>query len=295
MNVKKEEIMFRELTDWANSKEVIRTIILTSSRANPNAYKDVFTDFDIELFVSDLQPFLTSDRWLDNFGTMITTIPLRPVENDGWITRLVLFEDGTKIDFQIYTSESLKELSNNQQLPVKYDNGYKVLLDKDNLTKDIKSPSYTAFVTTKPTEEEFCELINDFWWDTTYVAKSLWRDELYFVKFMLDNVIRFNYLQKVIEWYIGVQNDWNVNPNKCGRWFKRYLDKETWQELESTYAGANIEDNWNALFRTADLFNRLSVKIGKDLGYDYPIELENKIREYLLKTRNLDKNATAFH
>ncbi|WP_052737924.1 aminoglycoside 6-adenylyltransferase [Bacillus sp. SA1-12] len=293
--MKKEEIMFRELTDWANSKEVIRTIILTSSRANPNAYKDVFTDFDIELFVSDLQPFLTSDRWLDNFGTMITTIPLRPVENDGWITRLVLFEDGTKIDFQIYTSESLKELSNNQQLPVKYDNGYKVLLDKDNLTKDIKSPSYTAFVTTKPTEEEFCELINDFWWDTTYVAKSLWRDELYFVKFMLDNVIRFNYLQKVIEWYIGVQNDWNVNPNKCGRWFKRYLDKETWQELESTYAGANIEDNWNALFRTADLFNRLSVKIGKDLGYDYPIELENKIREYLLKTRNLDKNATAFH
>lgn len=292
--MRKEDIMFSELTVWAKANENIRTLILTSSQPNPNAYKDVFTDFDIEFFVDDLQSFLNSDKWLEHFGVMITCIPLKPVENEGWITRLVLFENGTKIDFQISTTESLQQLTNESQLPPEYDNGYKVLLNKDNLTKDIALPTYTAFITQKPTEEEFYELMNDFWWDTTYVAKSLWRDELYFVKFMLDNVIRFNYLQKVIEWYIGVQNDWHINTNKCGRWFRRYLNKETWEELEKTYDGADIEDNWNALFRTADLFNRLSMHIGKQLGYKYPVEIENKIREYLIKTRKLDRNATTF-
>lgn len=292
--MRKEDVMFKELSDFAKSNKNIRAILLTSSRANLNAYKDVFTDFDIELFVNDLQPFITTDKWLDLFGKMVICLPLKPVENEGWITRLVLFEDGTKIDFQISTTKTLMELSNKRKLPPEYDNGYKVLLDKDNLTKKMTSPSYTAFVTQKPSEEEFYELMNDFWWDTTYVAKSLWRDELFFVKFMLDNVIRFNYLQKVIEWYIGVQNDWNVNPNKCGRCFKRFLDKETWEELESTYVGADIEDNWNALFRTADLFSRLSVYISNQLSYKYPVEIENKIRDYLLKTRKLDKNSTTF-
>jgi aminoglycoside 6-adenylyltransferase len=292
--MKKEEEMFGQLLDWAKNNEEIRTIILTSSRANPNAFKDMFTDYDFELFVKDLRSFLNSDNWLGNFGTIIKRVPLKAVEKENWITRLVLYEDGTKIDFQISTNESVKKLANETHLPPEYDNGYKVLLDKDNLTKDIKPPSYTAFITKKPTEEEYYEIMNSFWGDTAYVANSLWRDELYFVKFMLDKIIRFNYLQKVIEWYLGVKYDWKINPNKCGRWFKRYLDKPTWEELEKTFVGSNIEDNWNALYKTADLFSRLSKEVAEDLGYTYPLEYENKIRGYLLRVRNLDSNANTF-
>ncbi|ANB55817.1 streptomycin adenylyltransferase family protein [Anoxybacillus sp. B7M1] len=106
---------------------------------------------------------------------------------------------------------------------------------------------------------------------------------------MLDSVIRFHYLQKMVEWYIGVQYDWKVNPNKHGRWFKRYLDEETWIELESTFVGSNIEDNWTALFGMADLFTKLSAKVGQALGYTYPSKVEEKIREYLLQVRRLDR------
>ncbi|WP_416150109.1 aminoglycoside 6-adenylyltransferase [Salipaludibacillus sp. HK11] len=292
--MRKEETMLAQLLEWAKKNEEIRTIILTGSRANPYAFKDVFTDYDIELFVKDLQPFLNSDTWMERFGEVVTFDPLKASENDGWITRLVLYEDGTKIDFQISTNESVKKLTNKPDIPLEYENGYMVLLDKDNFTKDIKPPSYSAFVTKEPTEEEYRAVVNEFWWDTSYVAKSLWRDELYSAKYMFDNIIRFNYLQKVIEWYIGIQNDWKVNTNKCGRWFKRYIDKETWEELETTFVGADLEENWNALFRAADLFNRLCREIGEELGYEYPIEVENKIRSYLLKARNLDSNATTF-
>jgi aminoglycoside 6-adenylyltransferase len=286
--------MFCRLLEWGESNETIRTIILTSSRANQNAQKDIFSDYDVELFVQDLEPFLNSDNWIHTFGKMLSCFPLRAVENENWITRLVLYEDGTKIDFQISTNESVKKLVNASQLPPEYDNGYKVLLDKDNLTQNIKQPSFTAFITNKPSEDEYIELINEFWWDTTYVAKSLWRDELYYVKFMLDNIIRFNYLQTVIEWHLGVQYDWKLNPNKSGRRFKRYLDKQTWDEIERTFVGASIEDNWIALFMTADLFSRLCKEIGMNLGYIYPIEVEKNIREYLSKVRNFGRNDVFF-
>ncbi|EIJ81952.1 aminoglycoside 6-adenylyltransferase [Bacillus methanolicus PB1] len=196
VDINKEKEILGQLIDWGKRNDEIRLIILTSSRTNPNAVTDVFTDYDVELFVKDLQPFLQSDKWMEEFGTIITCVPLKAVENNNWVTRLVLYEDGTKIDFQISTIESAKKLANQQQLPPEYDNGYLVLLDKDNLTINIKPPTYSAYFIKKPTEEEYIEIINDFWWDTTYVAKSLWRDELFFFKFMLDNVIRFYFFTK---------------------------------------------------------------------------------------------------
>ncbi|MFD2045426.1 aminoglycoside 6-adenylyltransferase [Ornithinibacillus salinisoli] len=128
--MKKENKMFEELLSWARNNENIRSILLTSSRANPHAFTDLFTDYDFELFVTDLLPFLASDSWLDQFGIVIKRVPLKTTKNNNWITRLVLYEDGTKIDFQISTIASFKKITNTSELPPEYDNGYKVLLDK---------------------------------------------------------------------------------------------------------------------------------------------------------------------
>ncbi len=289
--MKQEQEMFSLLHDWAQRNDNIRTVLLTSSRANPHAFTDIFTDYDFEIFVEDLDAFISDDGWLDQFGSLIKKVAL---QDGNWRTRLVLYEDGTKIDFQISTSDHIQRLAELTELPTKYDNGFKVLLDKDGFAKKIPAPSYKAYITMKPSEEIYADIINSFWGDTAYVANSLWRDELYFAKYMLDNVIRFNYLQPAIEWYLGVKHDWGINPNKFGRWFKRYLDSETWAELEATYAGAGIEENWEALFRTADLFSRLAQKVGESLCYPYPMEYELKMRKYLLKVRNLPADAESF-
>jgi aminoglycoside 6-adenylyltransferase len=57
-----------------------------------------------------------------------------------------------------------------------------------------------------------------FFWDADYVAKHLYRDELPFAKIMF-NEIRQEYLYKVIDWYIGMNNDWMIDTGKGGRWF----------------------------------------------------------------------------
>ena len=69
-------------------------------------------------------------------------------------------------------------------------------------------------------------------------------------------------------------------------------DAKTWEELESTFAGANIDENWHALFRTIELFRRLAVEVGDSLSYNYPYDLDQRITDYLLKIKNLPRNAS---
>lgn len=255
-------------------------MVLTSSRTAKDPNVDIFSDYDIEFYVKDMRQFLTDD-WLSFFGDILIRWPLEPIiENNNNVTRLVLFNNEVRIDFQITDNVKIDG--------ARYDNGFKVLLDKDGIAKDIKLATYSQFVVKKPTEKEFIELINDFFWDGTYVAKNLWRDELYYAKYMMDSVIRFEYLQKVIEWYIGVDHDWSVNTNKYGRFFKRYLDEALWKELESTFSGASIEENWNAFFNMVTLFSKLAKEIAAKLNYNYPLDIETKAVKYYKKVRGLE-------
>ncbi len=131
-----------------------------------------------------------------------------------------------------------------------------------------------------PTGAELETLVNEFWWAATYVPKYLWRDELPFAKYMLDNVIRYDYLQRIVEWYIGMQHDWSVNTGVHGKWFKTYLNEETWHELASTYTGSNIKENWLAFFRCLGLFHRLAMIVAKELHYPYPETVDNDVTAY---------------
>ncbi len=102
--------MAREVSDWAEDNENVRVAILTSTRANPNAPVDALSDYDIELYVEDLQPFLAGDGWLEIFGEVLVCQPYKPAigdENDVW--RLVIFKDAPRIDFHIMLPEAIEK------------------------------------------------------------------------------------------------------------------------------------------------------------------------------------------
>ena len=268
------------LQRWADEQDSVVAMILTSSRANPSAITDIFSDYDIQLFVTDIEPYM-NDEWLSYFGNIMIRWPLKPMStfSKDWITRLVLFDNQVRIDFQI-TSKGLIETS-------AYDIGFKVLVDKQGLTKGLNEPTFSEYIIKKPTREEYEALVNGFFWDVIYIAKYLWRDEIYFAKYMFDSAIRFHHLCKIIEWYIGSQNNWAISTGQYGRFFKRYLDPETWAELESTFADAGVENNWVALFKLIGLFRRLAKYVAGNLGYEYPSELDARITEYCNRAESL--------
>jgi hypothetical protein len=91
------------LVEWVRGNEVVGALALTSNRANPKREIDVLSDSDVELYVTDIEPFERSDAWLHNFGEIMIRWPSVPRSAAPWadITRLVLFEDAVRIDFQI--------------------------------------------------------------------------------------------------------------------------------------------------------------------------------------------------
>ncbi|MEP7253170.1 MAG: aminoglycoside 6-adenylyltransferase [Ginsengibacter sp.] len=288
--MRNEANILAEILQWSLANKNLKAIILTSSRANPNASPDLLSDYDIELIVSSLKIF-TGDKWVSEFGDVIASIN---EERPGWLTQLVLYSHGVRIDFQVHTkSHFLKSLKQNP-LPTHWDIGYKILLDKDNMLESLPAPTRLIYNINKPSPETFAKLINDFWWDTTYVAKSLWRDELAYAKYMADSIIRDGYVNTMLEWYIGLQNNWSVNTNKHGRWFKKYLDKKSWKEFQYIFSDADTGRNWQALFATCRMFGRIAKEVATALQYSYPYELERNITSYLRKIRRLKKGAISF-
>jgi aminoglycoside 6-adenylyltransferase len=279
MILRTEEEVLTHFGEWARGNNLVRAAVLTSSRVDPEGETDFLSDYDIELYVSDIGPFQKDDEWLTAFGPIMVRWPIRPRStfDEKWLTRLVLFKDGVRIDFQITDQTTIEADA--------YDNGYRVLLDKNRLTAGIHEPTFSKFIIKKPSREEYETLVHEFWWDAIYVPKCLWRDELPFAKFMLDNVLRYSFLQRIVEWYIGLHNDWSVNTGIYGKRFKRYLDAETWLEFESTFAGADLEENWRAFFNTVNFFRKLAKQIGNSLGYDYPVRLDEEVLQYCLRIR----------
>jgi aminoglycoside 6-adenylyltransferase len=269
-----QEQVLNEFDEWARENDLVRVAVLTSTRADPERETDFLSDYDIEVFVTNVEPFRKDDLWLTRFGRIMACWPLRPqsgVEGVD-VTRLVLFKDGVRIDFQIFHKEKITTRV--------YDDNYSILIDKDGLATNLGPPTVSRHLVRRPSREEYETLVNDFWWNAHYVAKHLWRDELPFAATMLGQALRDKYLRTVIDWSIGIRHDWTVNTGIFGKKFKHYLDDETWSEYESTFASASIEENWQALFNAVVLFRRLAKLVGRSLGYEYPEQIDSEMTEY---------------
>ena len=284
-----EHDFLSRLVAWAERHDLVRALLLTSTRASADARVDVLSDFDVILYVADTGPFRARETWLPDLGTVLLGTSLEQGDNHGlpqyW--RGVFFDDMTKVDFTITPAAVLPILREESQLPPGLDLGYRVLIDKDDLTVGLPAPTNTAYLPPKPTAQEFRALIEDFWWDTTYVAKYLWRDEIFAARAILDAEIRLQVLRPLLEWMVEVECGWSIRPGAWGRHFKRYLKAEIWAEVERTFAEASDEGHWAALFQTIAVFRKGAESVAQNLGYEYPRDLDERMTSYLLEIKGL--------
>ncbi|MCD9617971.1 AadS family aminoglycoside 6-adenylyltransferase [Chryseobacterium gleum] len=287
--MKEREEKLEQIIHWAENNPDIRAVLLTSSLVNPYAPVDDFSDLDVELVFENRSSYESGNEWVRLFGE-----PISMIEEDDRVfegkhaMKMVLYKDHVKVDFKLYqVSEFIEEIKE-EILPEDWDVGYKVLIDKDDLTKNMKPPTYQSIMIQKPTEKEFQQLMNDFWWDTTYVAKSLKRGDIFYAKFMSENILRTDYLVPLIEWYIAGNHDWNnITTNKHGRLFKKYLSVDLWSKVGKTFSGSDIEENWKALFEWTDLVHELGTSLAVKLNFTYPQNLEDNIRNYLKEVKTM--------
>lgn len=291
-----ENAVIEHMVRWAHARPDVRAVILTSSLAVPGAQTDALTDYDFILVVTNTQPFFEDRAWLGDFSPVLTVYrdPMRMEDGFGKFIYVTQYENGLKIDFTLWHVKHLEQVVHAPQLTDEFDAGYRVLLDKDQLTDGIKPPTYRAFIPKPPTETEYQEMVECFFGETFYVAKFLWRRDMLAMKYIFDHMMKQEYLRPFMEWQIELDNGWSVKPGPYGRGLKRWANPEMWAELENTYTGMDMEENWQALFRTIDLFRKVALDVGTRLGFSYPFELERRAVTYLLKVKQLDPGAEAF-
>ncbi len=296
-DIEKQRIVINRLIQWAEKQERIRAMLLFSSRTNPAAPVDIFSDYDILMAVTDVRRLHSDDRWLKDFGKVLV-VYRNPIgvehgfEHFGFITH---YEEGVKIDYCVYPVEYLSWAAREPKLPDDLDNGYIVLLDKDHVTSELQPPTYMAYFLCRPSEQEYLATIEEFFNDSVYVAKHLWRDNLLIMKHILDYDLKFVGLRKMLEWQMETEYDWQIKPGAHGKGLKQYIEPETWSELESTYVGAGVDENWDALFKTIALFRRIANNVADRLGYKYPQRLEQRVVTYIQKIKSTDKQADSFN
>jgi aminoglycoside 6-adenylyltransferase len=285
MDTEQQPALIERLILWAEKQELIRAMLLFSSRAHPEAAVDIFSDYDVLLAVSDVRTFYSDDDWLGDFGKVLV-VYRNPIgtehgfERSGFITH---YEDGVKIDYCFYPVEYLNWVAAQPKLPDDLDNGYTVLLDKDHLTEKLKPPTYTAYLPCRPSEQEYLAVIEEFFNDSIYVAKHLWRDNLLIMKFILDCQLKFIGLRKMLVWRMEHEHHWQVKPGAHGKCLKKYIEPEIWSELETTYVGPGTDENWVALAKTMDLFRKAAIEVADQLGYKYPHNMERRVLAYIQK------------
>lgn len=289
--MRNEREMFDLILGVAEQDDRIRAVYMNGSRTNPNIPKDIFQDYDIVYVVTETESFIEEENWIQVFGDLLML--QEPEKLDKALGRdvdlsqnygyLMLFTDGNRIDLHIQTKEFMLEAYRQDSLTIP-------MLDKDNCLPQIPPATDRDYWVKLPTEAEYFSCCNDFWWCLQNVAKGIWRDELPYVKQMFEVVIRPN-LDKIVNWWIGMNHDFQVSPGKMGKYYQRFLTKEYWEMYKETYANADYDSMWQSIFVTCDLFQYLSKEIAKKLSLTYIEKDAISMRKYLEKVRDLHPNA----
>ncbi len=278
--------MIQRVRRWGMERDDIRAILLTSSRARSGAGVDALSDYDLIVYATDPGGLLGDRSWATDLGPVMLQMPPAGLEL-AWEgpTRLVLYEDGTKIDFTFLPVGELAAAAEDESLPDELDAGFRVLMDKDGRTSGLPLPTGAAYILRRPTPRELAGLVEEFFWEAGYVAKNLWRGELLPAKYSLECVMKLDLLRRALEWRAALDQGWTLRPGILGRGLRRRVDPEVWSELERTYVGAAEEENWEALFRIIRLFRRVAGEIFQRLGFPYPHELDARMVRYLVGIR----------
>jgi aminoglycoside 6-adenylyltransferase len=275
------------IVNTAQGDDRVRAVVMSGSRANPHARRDIFQDFDIAYFVTDVDSFRNEPAWPSRFGEiMILQMPEAmgdpPPLNDGRFAYLMQFTDGNRIDLTLLPVAKLREFKT-ESLSL-------LLLDKDGIIEPLPAASESDYLPRPPTAKAFFDCCNEFWWVCPYAAKGLWREEIIYAKYMLDRVVR-EQLMKMLTWHVGVKTQFLHGSGSHGKHLKRYLEPELWAMLEKTYSDAGYENTWDALFMTCDLFRAAANDVAEHFGFDYPHGDDEKVSAHLKHVRSLPKDA----
>lgn len=270
-------VLLQKIVAWGLANPNVAAIISTGSSARGAEATDEYSDLDIEIIAYNPAPLATDDAWLSEFGPIWVSQYFD--EGQPNPTRLIYFEGATKVDFTIAGVDRISAMAVAGALDDLYQRGYQVHIDKDRITDGLPPATGAPPETRLPTENEFAETVNEFWFEAAHLPKYLARGDLWVVKFR-DWTMK-QMLLKMIEWNAVAQRGRDLDTWHIGTKMKGWAGEKTWLELQGVFGHFDAEDAWASLIATTELFRRLTHDTATQYGLAYPTEPEAQISTYI--------------
>ena len=245
----------------------VAAVAMSGSRTNSQAPQDEFQDYDV-VYIVDNFDSLTSDlSWLNQFGKRI-------IEQEVSLGKrrlyLMLFEDGNRIDLTLCPKEHIKEW-------VDSETGFTVLEDPEHLFEPYSS-NIERYWINSATEKDFEKVCNEFWWVSSYVVKGICRNQLIYATDHLYGICQQEFL-KILAWQVASARG-RVDIGKNYKYLFNYLPAEKEKELSNLLDFSSIEKITQSLLTTMELFHQESQFLANKMGFDYDMEVAEKMIEY---------------
>lgn len=245
----------------------VEAVAMSGSRTNQKTSKDEFQDYDVVYVVENLDELITDLSWLDRFGKRI-------IEQEVTLGHsrlyLMLFEDGNRIDLALCPKDRIKEWVDSEA-------GFTVLEDPNGLFEPY-SPSPQRFWTNPASAIDFENACNEFWWVSAYVVKGICRNQIIYAIDHLYGICQQEFL-KILAWQVASARG-KVDIGKNYKYLFQYLPAEKEKEFSNLLDFSSIEKLSQSLLATMQLFHREAQRFAHKMGFDYDMEVAEKMIEY---------------
>ncbi len=261
---------------WAGKTDDIRAAFIVGSRARTDHSADKWSDLDIILYANNHEFYIYNTDWLETLGSIWATFVYHT--SSGEPERLTVFEGGYQVDIVFHSSNDLRLMAKDRITPDSFYRGVRVLVDKDNVSGYIV-PSVFKPKSSAISETAFIQTINMFLFASVYIAKQIFRGELWTAK-TKENDLRALLLQ-MMEWHAKAMHGNDHDVWHAGRFLHEWVDQNTLEELKNTYSLYEKADSFRALLAAMNLFRRLSVETANKLRLSYPKEADENITNWI--------------
>ena len=274
MRDKYSEIRSR-LISCAENDSDIKCVTAIGSSTRSEVKADEYSDLDLMIAADN------TERWLNgDYPAQLGNVSISFVEPTlgGGTERRVIYDGDKDVDMIIFTPAQFERCIRDGAAEWVMNRGYEILFDRAGFAGLISENVQLKVSAPEMSEQEFTNLLNDFYFHNIWAAKKLLRGEIWSAKMCVDSYLKERLL-KIVELYCSVFGSRDVWHD--GRFIDRWADKEILTALENCFARYEREDIANALVDTHKLFAELAKKVAENKGYPYPKKAEKCAKKYI--------------
>jgi len=277
-------IAYEQLIDrfigWAHTDGNLRAAGIVGSRARADHPADEWSDLDVLLVATDPQPYCARFDWLHQIGAHWLTF-VEPTADGMRTERRVLFEGGLDVDFipcSVADVLTMVEHGFPAEVAEMIHRGVRFLLDKDGIAARLNQARIAPPPLLPPSEAEFLNVVNDFWYHSVWTGKHLRRGELWWGKSACDDYLK-QLLRQMLEWHARARRGEEVDVWARGRFLEEWVDHRALESLPRLFAHYDEADVWRALRETMALFRWVAAETAEVLRYSYPVPGQERATE----------------